>query len=665
MFKTVTFKKVLTALGILVFILAAAPLTAPAKEKAPPYTEWKPKPVPQPLENGAPTSPNSAVKEQEPIVAHEVELPADTIDFQTEEYVVQEGDWIAKILRKKGVLKENNLPKLLEILQKFNKTMKDFNLIQPGERIVILVKAAPETSEKNQPQTEKPFPLQITTRSTKKSPSSSTGLKFEPYRIQRGDILSRVVIKRYPLTTQIFTTEYLDLFKKCNPSIKNPDRIFPGQMVNLPLYPPVWHESPASPPAQPPITRDLADSNRLWLPNPKPVSEIPKPIKQITLPVIATDLEPYSRQKQETTTSVAAGLCDIVPQMGEQWIHSGEHFIPLKSGGHINLKADAYPIVKLHGGTTLIVDLYDSLPARMSRVIESSWGTYRIVHLSPKDDLASAFNKILRAFQYPKIFKKGDPLKLSGAIPVSITGDWIVIPPESPAGGQPGFLVINLLDNPNQATPQTIKTFLKQLDVALIEFPSAEETLKPLPKKAPETALNAVSLIETLLTLTGRPHGKKVKISAFESRNDDFKLTVTADFHFKSQGKEWVIDLSGLDPEIVALLKENGVSVLSLSKERDALNMASRILAFLGWPHKMGPHTLATAPDDKNNIKLTLSGIIFFTEQGHSVFMTPITLPPEVALFLYQKGYRVITLAPFSPETDQQAIWKQPGRGVR
>jgi hypothetical protein len=61
--------------------------------------------------------------------------------------VVQEGDWIAKILREKGVLTENNLPKLLEILRKFNQSMTDFNMIQPGEKIVILVKVAPEEAK--------------------------------------------------------------------------------------------------------------------------------------------------------------------------------------------------------------------------------------------------------------------------------------------------------------------------------------------------------------------------------------------------------------------------------------------------------------------------------------------------------------------------------------
>jgi len=329
----------------------------------------------------------------------------------------------------------------------------------------------------------------------------------------------------------------------------------------------------------------------------------------------------------------------------------------MKSGGHINLKADTYPIIKLHGGMTLIVDLHNSLPPRMGRVIESSWGSYRIVHLSPGDDLESAFSKILKALHYPKVFKKGEPLKLSGAIPVSITGDWIAIPPRNHSGKSPGFIVINLLDDKNPAVPQSVKAYLKEQGVLFVEYPSHETPDKPLNEKAPETALDAPSLVEMILTLTGHPHEARVKIPAFESQNDDFKLTVTADFYLTANGRERVIDLRGLNPEIVALLKERSISVLSLSKEKNPLAMASKTLKFLGWQHKMGPHTLSTASHSTKNIKLTLSGVIFFTESGNSVFMTPLDLPPEVALFLYEKGFRVVTLSSFSSGAGAQRAW--------
>ena len=719
--KTAGLKKNLIITGIFFFSLIMGLSTAPAEDKTPPYTGWKPAGPVQPFKNTPPepvkTPVKAAVTVEKPVEEQPAETPEDTGDYQTEEYVVQEGDWLAKILRKKGVLKGNNLPKLLEILRKFNESMKDFNLIRPGEKIVILVKVTPGGKPASPPAQEKPAPLKI----SPPAPSGQApapvvrGLKSEPYRIKRGDILSRVVVNRYDLSARVFVVEYLDLFKKCNPSIKNPDRVFPGQTVNLPLYPPQWHETPALPPAQPPIMRDLARSNKVWLPDPKPVPEPVEAVKPEAPPTITalkkpkteeeswvpekaappeepkvletraekpkkpeTQVRPQappapaeppapvrsepplvtsSWQAQETTTAVSDGLGDMLPQMGEKWIHSGEHFIPMKSGGHINLKADTYPIIKLHGGITLIVDLNNSLPPRMGRVIESSWGTYRIVHLSPGDDLKSAFTKILKAVQYPKVFKKGEPLKLPGTIPVSITGDWIVIPPRGQAGEDPGFIVINLLDDKSQAVPQSVKSYLKERGVLFVEYPSTQTPDKPLTEKTPETTPDAPSLVEMLLTLTGHPHDARVKIPAFESRNDGFKLTVTADFYLTAHGKERVIDLSGLDPEIVALLKERGISVLSLSKEKNPLSMASKTLKFLGRQHKMGPHTLSTAPHSKKNVKLTLSGVTFFTEGGHSVFMTPLDLPPEVALFLYEKGYRVVMLASFSSGAGTQAAW--------
>lgn len=257
--KTAGLKNVLIIMGILLFPLFMGLSTAPAEDKTPPYTGWKPTGPFQPFKKSPPQPEKRPVKaavtvEKRVEEERPVEILLDTGGYQTEEYVVQEGDWIAKILRKKGVLKEDNLPNLLEILRKFNQSMKDFNIIRPGEKIVILVKVAPGAKAESPAPKEKQAPLRISTPAPpRRQPTPvARGLKSEPYRIKRGDILSRVVVNRYDLSAGTFVAEYLDLFKKCNPSIKNPDRVFPGQTVNLPLYPPQWHEPPALPPAQPP-----------------------------------------------------------------------------------------------------------------------------------------------------------------------------------------------------------------------------------------------------------------------------------------------------------------------------------------------------------------------------------------------------------------------------
>ena len=157
--KTAGLKKILIIPGMLFFSLFVGFSTAPAEDRTPPYTGWKPEGPFQPFKSTVPQPEKTPVKVEKPVEAQPVERPPDTGDYQTEEYVVQEGDWVAKILREKGVLNENNLSELLEILRKFNESMKDFNLIRPGEKIVVLVKVTPGAKPASPPAKEKPAPF--------------------------------------------------------------------------------------------------------------------------------------------------------------------------------------------------------------------------------------------------------------------------------------------------------------------------------------------------------------------------------------------------------------------------------------------------------------------------------------------------------------------------
>ncbi|MCJ7683504.1 MAG: LysM peptidoglycan-binding domain-containing protein, partial [Desulfobacteraceae bacterium] len=369
-----------------------------AEEKTPPYS-------PEGSRETKKLAPNQDAGELK-----EGLLDKDVRTLRTEEYIVKEGDWIAKILKKKGALSDHTLPELLEVLRKLNQSLKDMNMIRPGEKIVILVKVLPsEEGEK-------------TTMPGKRSASAPLKrLKSEAYKVKRGDILSRLAISRYDLSARQFNREYLKLFKKCNPSVQNPDHIMYGQRIRLPLYPPQFEEGPDGSHALRDLDKSpskvpfpLPESVALQVKEPPPetmeqAKARPKPPKPSVPPPSTKPKQAVSPgwSDQKITLLVAEDLGSIISQMGEEWIHSGERFIPLKSSGHINLKAESYPIIRLNKGMTVIVDLHGALSNKMAKVIESSWASYRVVSLSTNDDLRSAIDKLLRAFNYPKIFKKG------------------------------------------------------------------------------------------------------------------------------------------------------------------------------------------------------------------------------------------------------------------
>jgi len=638
MLRTSTPKYTLFSLcTLLLFLSLLFPPASGAEEKTPPFS---PEGSPE-TENPAPNPDATAPKE---VLPH-----MDDKTLQTEEYVVKEGDWIAKILREKGALSDHTLPELLEVLRKLNASLQDMNMIRAGEKIVILVKVLPAEEGEKSTMAGKPS-----------APAPLKQLKSEAYRVKRGDILSRVAMSRYDLSSKKFITEYIDLFKKCNPSVKNPDLLMYGRVIRLPLYPPQFEEAPDGSHA----FRDLYKSTgRIALPLPETVAlqvkepppEImeqvktqPKPRKPYVPPLSTKPPEqpaPALRD-QKVTLLVAGDLGSIISQMGEEWIHSGEHFIPLKSSGHINLKAESYPIIRLNRGMTVIVDLHSALSNRMTKVIESSWDTYRVVHLSTKDDLRSALDKILRAFKYTKILKKGQPVKLGGEIPVSITGDWIVTPPKTTSDKSPEFIVINLLQAHSHGIPGAIKDYLKLLGVVIIEFPLVEEKRGVGRVTAPEKTEDAESLIRAVLNLTGQDFSARLRIPAYESANNDFRFTIEADFFLKIRGKRHIIDLTGLDPEVIDLLRDKGISVLSLSKEHSPLSMVAETLKFLHVNFKPGPHLFLASPGNiTRNVELTLKGILFYAHNGDSVFATPLDLPSKIGAFLSQKGYKVLVLS--------------------
>ena len=345
---------------------------------------------------------------------------------------------------------------------------------------------------------------------------------------------------------------------------------------------------------------------------------------------------------------VGHDLAEIFVEMGEEWIQSGEHFIPLKTGGQVNLKASSFPIINRKKGHRVIVDLDSKLPPKIAELIESSWNDYRVVPLTRDDDLRASLDKIFKKCDYPKVSKSGEPLKMGKDIPLRITGDWVIKMPETGSDNNFSSIVINLRDTDTPDTPRIIKDYLAGVGVKIIDYPpggddSFAEAAWVAPLKAGE---DPSSLIKTVLSLSGKSFSRNAKISVYQAEKADLQLLIRADFSLKIDGENAVIDLSGLAPEIISLLKEQHFQTLSLATEKEPLNLVARTCEFLGIQFRRGPHHFkAVNRDDSKNIRLTLPGIIFPDSNGASVLATPLDLPDEINAFLSHKGYKILVVS--------------------
>jgi hypothetical protein len=350
--------------------------------------------------------------------------------------------------------------------------------------------------------------------------------------------------------------------------------------------------------------------------------------------------------KQKT---IEEDLYKVLAETGGEWVKTGEHFIPLMSGGQLNLKAKNFPIVSFNNGKKVIVDLRNKLPEELAGVVRSHWGNYRFVHLDDRDDLRSALDKILPVCGFSKVFEKGEPYEFRDDLFFSVTGDWVVAMSEGALKDRPRIVVINLEDRKQFVMPSIIKKYFQKINIKIIEYPADEGRLfdKLKVTKPWKWSEDISVLVGKLLALAGYDFKKQVEIPVYRDQPTDFNLTVTADFFLEVAEKDTIIDLSGLNGDMVGLLRRHDYQVCSLSEKNKALSIAKKVLVLLGIKFNPGPLSFKVMGADlSNNVEMTLPGISFSGRSGDMILLTPVDLPNEIATYFSQKGYTSLVLLP-------------------
>ena len=527
-------------------------------------------------------------------------LEVDGKKVLTETYTVKDGDHLWQLLRERELLEKKNLAELLSVLKRLNSSLENVDMIHPGQRIVIPLVISPAGGI-NLP--DKMAEVETVPLET------IDDLELEEYVVRQGDSIIKIVEDLYDIPHRELYDEYLSSLRRLNPSIKDLNTVYPGQKIRLPIY------------------------------SPKVVRQ---PIKE-ALPVS----EPMTELQKEDVKVVAGQLAEIFTLMGEQWLQTGEHFFPLKAGGQLKLNAGSYPIVDLKNGKKVIVDLYNDLPERMSNLIMSNWDNYAVVHIKGDDDLRKAFDGIIAACGYRKIYGPGEPLVSGGEIPARITADKIIDQDYGATAEKNMITVINFRDEGAARNPDVIVSYLELSGIKVIDYP-IQAVEAPNNSMDPDV-LNSVSdmrsLVETLLGLAGRDFSTDVELPVYKNGKGDFNLVVHADYSVSIDGREHIIDLSGLGKDIVSLLKEDQYMVHSISNKKSPFDVLAGILDFLEIEYEDGPHQFPSiSGPDTRNIILNIQGISFKDSNSKSIFATSLKLPQGVILFLNLNGYRVLQL---------------------
>lgn len=199
-------------------------------------------------------------------------------------HIVQEGDYLYKILREKGIYTQDKIAALKGI----NPHLSNINRIEPGQIIYLPIR----TAQKNEFEAHE-YGRILVPFITKKSIEDLLKEYAGPYEIKSGDTVSKLLSKT--IQARWGTKEYekgVKLFKYLNPEIDNINIIPKGEVINLPKSDVVnkeWYPSLFNPEVEKKLSSKKENKINIEIPNPPKIQNLSH--KKNILEIIAGTLE--------------------------------------------------------------------------------------------------------------------------------------------------------------------------------------------------------------------------------------------------------------------------------------------------------------------------------------------------------------------------------------
>ena len=546
--------------------------------------------------------------------------------FLASQYVVKEGDTLRRVLMEGYNAKEEDLPNLYKRFRQENPGIENLDYIPYGTKIVIPIKGERAiVAEQKKPSEE----LEV----REVSPNE--------YVIKQGEYLAEIMRKVYGVSDDLIFHEYMDLVKKLNPEISNPNLIKAGQRLILPDIRRVVAKAKKS---QGTVTLPLSVSTSGVPPQdvskatptitstaitPQAKQDIavsePPPKAAPAAPNAAPPVSPGVKQASNGKSTESGNARDVkmvkgavlpaLKDMGGTKRDKGIYYMPTSGGTGLSINTSEIPVMELDTGKKIIFDMNGTISPEVKGYIEKAFPSFTVVSGS-QGDLEGLMDKVLSVSGYFSINKDSSPLLVGAEEKLRFFGKWIVYKDFS----RNNVFVVNLLGNEDQKTPGGIRNYAKHFGIDLIEI-GGKDTGGALKKSA-----QIADLKHSYPALLGR-----LKVPYDTNKEIDLVNSGVVKITYKApvlMGNVILTDVMP-EPDMAALLHEKSYELMNTSTAGPDEVLGALGLEFEGPPLKL---TIA-----QGRTELEIPGI----RLGNNIILLK-KIDTDIAAYLTVSGMKVM-----------------------
>lgn len=481
-------------------------------------------------------------------------------DVLCDPYVVQEDDYVTRLLKQRGDISHKDFPRFLKIFRHINPDVGDVDLIYPKQRILIPLRVLAPGTLAGQESGEVTIPVVTITNLPEALRRYS-----EKYRVRYGDWVSRLISERFgDYGTQAYKRG-IKLFQRLNPDIADLDKIQAGMQVRLPdsdvrnqgWYEALFRESE-------PEKREMHKSEAVPVQIGSDTQTARVDAGGSESPEIPISAAPSVQWFEDL--SVFAKAAEI---LGAELLDSGQYYFPRPLGGDFRLDLSRTPVLAFENGLRFLFTKRRWLTPSEQMAIQQHWENLEVMFIQGKPELLSLLADLISAVA-PDGYKKRMSFKDRG-ISVVLRGQFIYNAPGS------GLKVcLNVLSEPERRTPQPICDYLSRHHIRIREWVEKENMSgwllneagkQPAPKKLPRVdPQEPEPLVRVIAEMLGYRYYENVEVSFPYA---GFQVKATTNLLSFGDQAEMLVDYGSLKGDAVRAIEDTGFTVLKIEGHRE------------------------------------------------------------------------------------------------
>lgn len=550
-------------------------------------------------------------------------------DILCDPYVVRKNDYLFKLLRQRGEIAEKDFLEFIDIFKRLNPHIHDANLIQPGQHIYIPLKKLAQNTLLDQDKGVVTIPF--VTISNVQEVIKKYALT---HTVQPGEFISQLIADRFGDYGSLSYEQGIELFKALNPDISDPNKIFPGQTILLPdpsLRDQPWYAS-------------LFDST----------GSIPKDIS-------TTQSMPQPSPPQEKATAQEASAQNQTPIgrlahiLNGKLTEKGTYYFPRKGESDLKLDLSKSPMVELKDGLRLLF-LKEDLQQKDLSVIGSFWKETDFVPVSAGKSMEDIFDSV---FGRMDLIRSNHVSFSDHGLEVNVQAQWIITRP-SDAEGTTRYICVNLIEHPNERTPDAVAGYLEKKGIIVEDIikknppnKNAFNTLDEQHAAEEMIPINPTSprmFVKNLLVSLGARYTENAKISF---PYVGIQVEATTNIVSSSHGSDIVIDFEDLFGDAVRSIEKAGFRVVQIKRDDPLRRIVEKLLSAMEDHYTVDPTFYASKRPADYNTAVTIPGFLL-EKKGyiHKTLLAEVPLHEDIVEFLKEQGVNIIMI--MAPEVEKR-----------